>query len=50
MTCAHVWEAVDIRHCADCHIAGPGLYCEGCGTLVDLAREDDPREVTNTQP
>lgn len=40
----HEWEPGAVG-CDDCgeHDA---VYCEGCDTLIDLVREDDPREVS----
>lgn len=42
--CAHVWVPC-IVGCDDCG-EHPGVRCDGeCEAVLDLCREDDPREV-----
>jgi hypothetical protein len=39
--CEHEWEEIEVV-CGACG-SHDGLWCEYCGTLIDLASDDDPR-------
>lgn len=52
--CAHEWDDAECYCLINPDGSGvlmreaerhPGLFCEKCRTFVDLAHEDDPREV-----